>query len=107
MLYLKLREILSILVDRLKKLPGVQEIVLFGSVAEDRYRPDSDVDVLVILDKEISRKFFHDIAGDIYINYGIPVTIILVTIERLREGKDPWLRRIVEEGKVLWRRKIE
>ncbi len=107
MLYLKLREILSILVDRLKKLPGVQEIVLFGSVAEDRYRPDSDVDVLVILDKEISRKFFHDIAGDIYINYDIPVTIIPVTIERLREGKDPWLRRIVEEGKVLWRRKIE
>jgi len=105
LLYLKLKEILSILVDRLKELPGVQEIILFGSVAEGRHRPDSDVDILVVLDREINREIFHNIAGDIYVNHAIPVTIIPVTMKQLEEGGDPWLSRIVEKGKVLWRRR--
>jgi len=105
LLYLKLKEVLSTLVDRLRELPEVQEIILFGSVAEDRHRPDSDVDVLVILDREISREFLHDIAGDIYVNYGIPVTIIPITMKQLKERRDPQLLRIVEKGKVLWRRR--
>ena len=107
MLYLKLKEILSVLVNKLKELPEVQEIILFGSVAENRYRPDSDIDILVILNKEINRELLNNITGDIYINYSIPVTIIPITMKQLKENKDPRLLRIIEKGKVLWKRKTE
>ena len=106
-MYLRLRKVLSIIVDKLRELPGVREIILFGSVAEGKYRPDSDVDVLVILDNAIDKESLYDVAADIYVNYNVPVTVIPVTLEQVERGKDPWIMRIIREGKVLWRREIE
>ncbi len=58
------------------KLPSVQKIFLFGSFAKGNYTPESDVDILVILDKcetpfierrDIFIDFFDDVPFDLNI----------------------------------------
>jgi len=36
---------------------GIKEFSLFGSVLRDDFRPDSDVDVLVVYDEHVERSF--------------------------------------------------
>lgn len=87
-----------------KYLPD--KIMLFGSYATGNPNPDSDVDLLVIID---SKRSTLDLAVEISLalKHSFPIDIIVRTpqeiAKRLKHG-DFFITDIMENGKVLYER---
>lgn len=63
-------------------------IILFGSAARGEARPDSDIDVLVVIPED---RHTGQVEGDIYenlIGFGIPVDVIAATEAELEQYRD-------------------
>ena len=74
----KLRE----LKPTLNKDYAVKEIGLFGSFSDDSYNEDSDIDLLVVLEKPIGWKFF---SLELYLEQIFGRKIDLVTKNALKD----------------------
>jgi uncharacterized protein len=81
-----------------------QKIILFGSYARGNPRPESDVDMLVIMDtplkeSELSLEIRHDLG----VMFGMDLIVYKPQHlkKRLKMG-DWFLRDILKEGKVLY-----
>ncbi len=80
------------------------KIILFGSYARGDFRPESDVDLLVVMDtplKELRQAI--EICQNIEYEFGMDLLVKTpqVLAERIALG-DSFLREIVREGKVLY-----
>lgn len=110
---LEVMRMLLLLKDRVLKrivesLPARDEnvvaIVLFGSVARGDFRPDSDIDLLILTkDPKRTRRIFADLQAE-FIEEGVVVSALYLTPEDYERGIDPLIKVIREEGVVLWRR---
>lgn len=90
-------EALALLSDHLDELRtrfGVASLAVFGSVARDEARPDSDVDLLVDFEGPVGFDQFMGLKLHLEELFGRPVNI--VTPETLK----PRLRRYVEREAV-------
>lgn len=84
-----------------------EKIILFGSRASGTPRPDSDVDLCLL---KTSDENPLDLIGKAYgVLWGVrrttPVDLVVYTPQRFRERQrmnDPFVRRIVSQGKVLY-----
>jgi uncharacterized protein len=81
-----------------------QKIILFGSYARGNPRPESDVDLLVVIDTELKES---KISLEIhrYLNVMFGLDLVVYTPKRLKERVDmgDWfVRDILKEGKVLY-----
>lgn len=93
-------------VERLKRLRSVRMVVLFGSRQQGSVHPDSDLDLLVVIDDPsppLERQMLVEETVGIE-EMVVPVDIICLTParleERLQEGSI-FLSRILTEGRVL------
>ena len=81
----------------LAEKPEVREVVLFGSLAEGRAVPGSDVDLLIILSK--SEKDFLSRKDD-YLTYfsdvGLPCDLFCYTEEEIKNN--PFARDVLQRG---------
>jgi len=89
-------------IDLLSENPHVQKIVLFGSFAEGREVPGSDLDILIVLDedeREITERIpgFLEVLGDI----GISVDIFAYTEDELQ---NPVAMAALRSGITLFER---
>lgn len=83
------------------------KIVLFGSYAYGAPTPDSDVDLLVILDTDAPRRERTWMVSRLLIPRPFPVDILVKTpqeIEQALAGHDFFLQEIMRRGKVLYER---
>lgn len=78
-------EILALLKSRKRHLKkfGVQSLSIFGSVARDQARKNSDVDILVDFEKPVG--LFEFARLQIYLEKTLGLKVDLVTREALRE----------------------
>ena len=93
-------------VDQIIQRYQPQKVILFGSYAYGQPRPESDVDLLVILDtplKETEQAV--RICQEIDYHYGLDLIVRTpeIVAQRLALG-DPFLNEIVNKGKVLYER---
>jgi predicted nucleotidyltransferase len=93
-------------VDQISQLFKPEKIILFGSYAYGQPRPDSDVDLLVIMDtplKETEQAI--RICQTIKYDYGLDLIVRTpaVLAQRLELG-DSFLREVVARGKILYAR---
>ena len=95
----------------LRRLQGVavERIVLFGSTARGDSRPDSDIDVLVVIPgankKEAVLSRLYDAAADIQFRFGNSMIPIVYTVAELHRKRGlPLVKNIDAEGKVLYER---
>jgi len=90
-------------VDTLRADQNIQTIVLFGSFAEDRAVPGSDVDILIIT-KTDSRRFIDRILYylDAFSDLGIGVDVFPYTVDEL---DNPVAVTAIRTGKVLFERR--
>ncbi len=98
---LKLQE----LVNRILSVTDTKKIILFGSAARGEMRPDSDIDVLVVIANGKNRRA---VSGNIYknlIGYGIPVDVIVATEQDLEKYGDNYSLvyfRALRDGKEIY-----
>lgn len=83
-----------------------ERIILFGSYAEGGATPDSDMDLLVVMEFEGRAR---DQAARIgaFMRRDFPLDLLVRRPEDLRcaiESGDPFFREIVEKGEVLYAR---
>lgn len=98
------KEIEAITVQIIKKYKP-EKIILFGSAARGESSPDSDADFLVI--KKETPLYGADRIRELsrMITRNIPIDLLVYRPEEFRkrlEMGDPFLKAVVEEGKVLY-----
>jgi len=79
-------------------------VILFGSHAEGRAAPDSDVDLLVIMPTDRD-PVDESVAIRMAIRPPFPVDLLVRTPEKIRQRLsigDPFIRQILEHGKPLY-----
>ncbi len=104
MIALKLDEVLHRLRNELSKVPGAKLIMVFGSVARGDYRPDSDVDVMLVADDVgKARRAAREVSSTIFADTGVPVTVIVVSPEEYLGESISLIRRAKREGFLLWK----
>ncbi len=103
-----------------KTLPGAikrivselrpEKIILFGSYAYGNPTPDSDVDLLIIIETNGKEKEIYRAASMLLYPRQFPVDIIVKSpkevIEAVQGGKDNsfFIREIIKKGKVIYDR---
>lgn len=84
-----------------------EKIILFGSYAYGNPTPDSDVDLLVVIETNGKNKEMYRAISDLLYPRQFPVDIIVKTPREVEEamqgGKDNsfFIREIIKRGKVL------
>jgi predicted nucleotidyltransferase len=100
-------EALPLAVQRLVEKLHPEKIILFGSYAYGTPTPDSDVDLLVILQtikKETDRSWA---VSKLLLPRPFPVDILVKTpeeIEKALQVHDPFISEIIKRGRVLYER---
>lgn len=84
----------------------IKEMYLFGSRCRDDWRPDSDYDILIILDKRerviIDR--LYDAVIDILLSTGRLISLKIFTsseFNRLKSIPTPFISSVLKEGKKI------
>lgn len=101
------QELLQEVVNRIVEALHPEKIVLFGSWAYGTPTPDSDVDLLIILETDASYVERYLAVSRLLRPRPFPVDIIVKTPDEIMmalEGGDFFLREILTKGKVLYER---
>lgn len=84
-----------------------EKIILFGSYAYGTPTPDSDVDLLIIMETQAPRKDRSWAVSRLFIPRPFPLDIIVKTpqeIDRALSGRDFFVQEIIARGQVLYER---
>jgi predicted nucleotidyltransferase len=91
--------------ERIVRAFHPEQIILFGSHARGDARPDSDVDVLVVLAAILDKHRTTVELQRLFTDLTVGVDVIVASPDELRARKDDIasvLRPALEEGKVLY-----
>ena len=92
--------------ELLKSFPGA-ELVLFGSKARGDYRGFSDIDILILVDKEVDHELkdkIIEIAYDIELEHNIVFGLVIENKKSWRSSKYsvmPLFQNIEREGVII------
>ena len=95
------------MVKRIVERFDPEQVVLFGSHARGEAGPDSDVDLLVVMPVEGSKREKRIAIGVSLSDFGVPLDIVLSTPEELESRRripGTIERPAMQEGKVLYER---
>ena len=98
------QEVILDVVDQIATQFQPKQIILFGSVALRQPRPESDVDLLVVMDTPLrEREQRWKIRQAIQYNFALDLIVRHpATLRRRLEWGDFFLREIIEKGKVMY-----
>ena len=87
---------------------NISMIILYGSVARDEATDESDIDIAIILKKEMSnqtKKCFISWAAEMDIRYEKVFSIVDIQEDNMKRWERvlPFYQNIWKEGIVLWR----
>ena len=93
------------LVRRIVEGVQPQRIILFGSAARGDMRPDSDIDVLVVMPEGVHRRRTAQELHERLFGFPLPVDILVATLGDLEKHKDNLglvYHRILREGREIY-----
>lgn len=94
-------------VQRIVQTLQPEKIILFGSYADGTSTPDSDVDLLVVMETDAPLVERHLAISRLLRPRPFPVDILVKQpeeIQRALEGSDFFIREILSRGQVLYER---
>ncbi|HOD42411.1 MAG TPA: nucleotidyltransferase domain-containing protein [Candidatus Wallbacteria bacterium] len=91
----------------IKEIPAAVGLILFGSHSRGEARSDSDIDLMVLLEKELNWRERHKILNRIYrgsVDKGYNIDFVFKLKEKYESDKNlPTLSRVIaREGNVIW-----
>lgn len=103
----KFHPILRPLTRELKKMYGsrLKKIVLFGSYARGEATPDSDIDLLIVLEdlkgifKETEK--LSPLEAELNLKYGILASCFPMSLTDFESGHTPFLMNVRREGVIV------
>lgn len=98
------RKVAERFAELLRRIPSVQKVILFGSVAEGRATADSDIDIAVVMKRRSEKAMgkAYDTAAAIQDETGMTVVPIRILTKELES--DDQLIRSLKRGVVLFER---
>lgn len=99
--------VLPEIVERIVRRFAPEKVIVFGSAARGAAGPDSDVDLLVVMPVQGSRRRLATEIDKALIGVPVPVDVIVVTPEELERDRDQVgtvIRPALREGRVLYER---
>ena len=94
--------------QRLRNLPlgKIIKVILFGSAVRGEAKSDSDIDVLVVIDKNSweLKKLISDIAAEINLKYDVVLSTVRYPKDLWNKPavkSSPFIRNVLSEGVVL------
>ena len=81
-------EIINKITERLVQSLKPEKIILFGSYAEGRATPESDIDILTITDERLIPQDRYSLSHKLFNDFPIVVQLILITPDNYEETKD-------------------
>ncbi len=103
------REQLQEVVQRIKRACDPQRILLFGSHAYGKPMPDSDVDLLVVMESNERAAARSAAIARALLDIPFPMDILVRTPDEIHyrlEIGDYFIREILERGEVLYERGV-
>ena len=100
-------ELLKEITERIVEALAPEKVILFGSYAQGQPTSDSDVDLLIVMESEERPSKRRQAVSRLFRERPFPMDIVVRTpreIEQAMEGIDPFIREILERGKVLYDR---
>lgn len=97
-------EIVAELRDRLEELYGerLERVILFGSQARGDATPESDVDVLVVLEGEVRPgeeiRRTSGMVSELSLEHDVDVAVAFISMERFRTEQSPFVLNVRTEG---------
>ena len=82
------KEIINKITERLAQSLKPEKIILFGSYAEGRENPESDIDILAVTDESLSIQDRYSLSHKLFNDFPIAVQLILITPTKYAETKD-------------------
>jgi predicted nucleotidyltransferase len=101
------RKMVDSMIDRIVRDLHPQRIILFGSYAYGNATPDSDVDLLIIMETAMRPVERNRVVSRLLSPRKLPVDIVVKTpqeIEKSQRRVDPFLHEILNKGKVVYAR---
>jgi len=100
---LSIRPVLKKFKKEIKQINGdnLKKIILFGSHARGKAEKDSDIDVVLIFQKEPSikvKKRIRKISNSLSLEYDTVISEFLVTQSEFQKYKTPFLLNVKKEG---------
>ncbi len=84
----------------------MKAIILYGSVARDEARDDSDVDIAILVDSDEEGMYDRilDVVVNIELKYNLVISVVLIEMDRFKKWGDvlPFYKNIKKEGITLW-----
>ena len=101
------KHIIQLIRQKVNEIDKTAEVILYGSRARGDNKPDSDWDVMILLnrknvDKKTEQTFRHNLL-DIELEIGVPISVFVYSKSDW-EGKysmTPLIRRIKKEGILI------
>lgn len=90
--------------DSIRRIVPDATIILYGSTARGDYRPDSDIDILVLLPEYRKPQFVSikmavmAVVYDIELETGIFISPLIVTQDMWQKRKTPFTVNVTNEG---------
>ena len=99
----QLQKLLQTLVEKVRP----EKVVLFGSYANGTATPESDIDLLVILESDLRRDHRQEAISQALRPRRVPIDILAYTpaeVQRCMQMPTSFVRHILTTGKVLYDR---
>lgn len=100
-------ELLRTITTRISEAIHPEKIILFGSWARGERSPQSDIDLLIIQESDLSRPQRYAQVRRLFWGMGVPMDILVYTpaeFDRFQSVPGSFTYTVAREGKVLYAR---
>ena len=104
-LIMKRQKEIKRITDQIVKKYQPEKVILFGSYAWGKVGPSSDIDLFIIKESDLPRRFRTTRVERILGSVSFPVDVLVYTPKEVEERKalgDFFIRNIFKKGKVLY-----
>ena len=87
------------------KSKQIVSIILYGSTVKGAVKPESDIDILVVIDKhsEIQERKINDIAAELSSKYNKTIAPTIMTLEEVKNEKEgQFIKSVKEMSEILY-----